>query len=232
MIQAVLFDLYETLITEWEDNQKKATYSIAPLGINEKEYKVEWAKRVEKRMDGTYPDHQTVLREIVTSLGKSVDEQVIEEVHQQRVSTKLKPFQEIDSKIINMLQALRKRNVKIGLISNCTPEEVIGFKDSRLAKLFDDVIFSYKVKQAKPNAEIYLTACQNLKVSPESCLFIGDGGSNELRGASMVGMQSFQAVWFLPAYISERITEFPKLENPMQVLDLIAKGSTTNEEID
>ncbi|WP_042148896.1 HAD family hydrolase [Paucisalibacillus sp. EB02] len=221
MVEAVFFDLYETLITEWKDNEKKATYSIEALRITEETYKKEWAARVERRMNGTFPDHQSVLRDILTTLGKTVEENIIEEIHQQRLKAKLIPFQEIACEIIQMLQVLREKKIKIGLISNCTPEEVIGFGDSKLANLFDDIIFSYKVKQAKPNAEIYWTACHNLNVSPENSLFIGDGGSNELIGASNVGMKAYHATWFLPTYISERNVDFPKLSKPMQVIDLL-----------
>lgn len=49
MIKAVFFDLYETLITEWENNQKKATYSIRELGLDVATYKREWAVRRERR---------------------------------------------------------------------------------------------------------------------------------------------------------------------------------------
>jgi HAD superfamily hydrolase (TIGR01509 family) len=219
--EAIYFDLYETLITEWKENQKKATYSIEALGIDENTYKREWAARGERRMNGTFTDHQSVLRDILTTLGKPIDEHAIDAIHQQRLMAKLIPFQEVDREVIQMLKTLREMKIKIGLISNCTPEEVIGFNDSDLADLFDDIIFSYKVKQAKPNAEIYWTACNRLNVSPDNSLFIVDGGSNELVGATNVGMKAYQATWFLPKHISDRIIEFPKLLKPMQVLELI-----------
>ena len=221
MVQAVFFDLYETLITEWKNNEKKVTYSVKELGLDDNIYKKEWSVRRDRRMDGAFPDHQSVLRDILISLGKPIEESVIKEIHQQRVNSKLFPFEEIDSKIILMLQTLKEMKVKLGLISNCTAEEVLGWEKSILANLFDDVVFSYKVKKSKPNSEIYLTACDNLNISPENSLFIGDGGSNELQGASKVGMKAYHATWFQPSYISERISGYPKLAKPMQVIDLI-----------
>ncbi len=65
LIKAVFFDLYETLITEWKDGQKKATYSTELLGLDQSKFKSEW----ELRMDGTFPDHQSVLRDILSSQG-------------------------------------------------------------------------------------------------------------------------------------------------------------------
>jgi putative hydrolase of the HAD superfamily len=112
-------------------------------------------------------------------------------------------------------------NIKLGLISNCAPEEVVGWPQSPLADLFDDIIFSFEVKYAKPNPEIYLTACENLMVSPKDSIFIGDGGSNELQGAADVGMNPYHATWFQTTSISEKISGFPKLHNPMDVLILV-----------
>ncbi|WP_188384320.1 HAD family hydrolase [Ornithinibacillus halotolerans] len=217
----MFFDLYETLITEWENNEKKATYSIEALGIDKKTYKKEWALRRERRMDGTYPDHKSVLRDILQSLGKPVDESMIDKVDQLRVESKRVPFQDINHEVLEMLQKLKDMNVKLGLISNCTPEEVLDWETTPLAELFDDVIFSYEVKLAKPNVEIYQLGCQNLGVSPEESIFIGDGGSDELIGASKAGLKAYQATWFLPTYFSEKITDYPKLQKPIQLFDVI-----------
>ena len=42
----------------------------------------------------------------------------------------------------------------------------------------------------KPDRRIYQMACERLGVSPEACLYVGDGGSKELTGASDSGMQA------------------------------------------
>ena len=42
----------------------------------------------------------------------------------------------------------------------------------------------------KPNPGIYRLACERLGVEPSDCLFIGDGGSGELTGATNVGMDA------------------------------------------
>jgi HAD superfamily hydrolase (TIGR01549 family) len=224
LIQAVFFDLYETLITEWDDNKRKATYSVEELGIDNNIFKNEWATRRDKRMDGTFPDHKSVLKDILIAQGKLVDEKTIEKIHQDRVFSKSIPFKVIDSDIIKILQKLKELNIKIGLISNCAPEEVEAWDTCLLADLFDDVVFSYKVKQRKPNNDIYFTACQNLRVRPEVSFFVGDGGSNELQGASEVGMKAYHATWFQPEWLSAKITGFPKLINPMQLIDIVKMG--------
>lgn len=221
MIRAVIFDLYETLITEWKNGSKKANYSVESLGLEESLYKREWHARVNDRMDGTYPDHPSVLREILKDNGLPIDEEAIQMIHNQRVYVKSVTFEHIDDTIINMLENLKARNIKIGLISNCTSEEIEGWPKCLLPRYFDDVVFSFQVKERKPNPGIYLTACSNLGVKPEHCLFIGDGGSDELSGASEVGMRPYQATWYLSSRVSYISSKFPTLRQPLEVLDLV-----------
>lgn len=77
LVRAIFFDLYETLITEWENNHKKAPYSVGALEIDEEVYKKEWVLRRDRRMNGTFTNHQSVLRDILQSCGRPVDENAI-----------------------------------------------------------------------------------------------------------------------------------------------------------
>ncbi|ANX11460.1 hypothetical protein ABE41_005525 [Fictibacillus arsenicus] len=221
MIKAVFFDLYETLITEWDGNQKKAVYSTDELGLDSKIFKAEWDNRRELRMNGTYPDHQSVLKDILNSHGKSSDRDMIEKVHQKRIWAKTVPFQEMHPEVIELLATLKEKGKKLGLISNCAPEEVSSWSRSKLADYFDAVVFSYEEKVAKPSPEIYHIASKKLGVTPEEAIFIGDGGSNELVGASEAGLKAYHATWFLPETISKKINGFPKLNHPLELLDQV-----------
>ncbi len=49
-------------------------------------------------------------------------------------------------------------------------------------------VFSCEVGLKKPDPRIYQLVAKQLAVKPESCLYIGDGSSNELSGATAVGM--------------------------------------------
>ena len=49
-------------------------------------------------------------------------------------------------------------------------------------------VFSVEVGRCKPDPMIYLEACWRMRVAPEDCLYVGDGGSRELTGAAAVGM--------------------------------------------
>ncbi|MFE1245291.1 HAD family hydrolase [Fictibacillus sp. NPDC058756] len=221
MIKAVFFDLYETLITEWDGNKKKAVYSTDELGLDPKVFKNEWDSRRELRMNGTFPDYASVLRDILNSHGMSIDPDLIEKVHQKRVWAKKIPFQDVKPEVLELLQTLKERGMKVGLISNCAPEEVSSWSRSKLEEYFDAVVFSYEVKVAKPSPEIYHIGCKKLGVKPEEAIFIGDGGSNELVGAAEAGLKAYHATWFLPVDFSNKIQGFPKLRSPLDLLNRV-----------
>jgi HAD superfamily hydrolase (TIGR01509 family) len=220
MIQAVFFDLYETLITEFKDGKKKATHSVE-IGVDQDIFKKEWRARKEQRMDGTFPDYRSCLIDILQSQGNPIDEKAIKKCVEDRVKAKSINFDSIDEGIISTIQKVKEMGIKVGLISNCATEEVAEWETCSLPQLFDDVIFSYKVKCAKPYPEIYLLACKNLNVSPEQSIFVGDGGYDELPGAFNAGMRAYHATWYQPAWKSKEITQFPKLDNPAQLIDVV-----------
>ena len=55
---------------------------------------------------------------------------------------------------------------------------------------FDDAVFSCNVGLLKPDKQIYELAMKRLNVLPEQCLFVGDGGSNELCGAKSANIRT------------------------------------------
>lgn len=84
---------------------------------------------------------------------------------------------------------MKQRGYSIGLISDCSPEVPLLWQETPFVPLIDAAIFSCAVKLKKPNSRIYRLACQKLGVIPENCLYVGDGASRELTGASRVGMR-------------------------------------------
>jgi putative hydrolase of the HAD superfamily len=87
------------------------------------------------------------------------------------------------------LLALRERGLPIGLVSDCT--SLMGWPIlERLDLLphFNAVALSYEVGHAKPAPEIYRTVLDRIGIRLSDCLFVGDGGSDELAGARSLGM--------------------------------------------
>ena len=74
------------------------------------------------------------------------------------------------------------------LISNCSEEVSATWNSTPFAPLVDTAVLSYDVRLAKPDPRIYQMAVEGLGVAAEECLYVGDGTSNELSGASKTGM--------------------------------------------
>ncbi len=89
------------------------------------------------------------------------------------------------------LDELRRRGVRLGLISNCSSDLVEAWESSSLASRFDVVVLSCLVGVVKPDARIYQRALDQLGLTAATCLYVGDTVS-ELVGASAAGMRSLQ----------------------------------------
>jgi putative hydrolase of the HAD superfamily len=88
----------------------------------------------------------------------------------------------------SVLRAVRQRGLRTALISDCTHELPAFLPSMPIAPLLDVTVFSVEVGRCKPDPLIYLEACRRMRVAPEDCLYVGDGGSHELTGAAAVGM--------------------------------------------
>ena len=91
---------------------------------------------------------------------------------------------------VEALVELRRRGLRLGLVSNCTEDIAIVWPETDLAPLFDAAVFSARAGYMKPAREIYELALLELGVSPSDALFVGDGANGELQGAARVGMTS------------------------------------------
>lgn len=127
---------------------------------------------------------------------KASDNQ-IKEILELRKKRFQKSLINVDCKIIDVLSDIKKSGKRLCLISNADVIDVMYWKQSPLNNLFDDAVFSYKVGYVKPQSEIYHIGLDKMNISPEKSVFIGDGGSDELRGAKKLGMKTILSAHFL-----------------------------------
>ena len=92
--------------------------------------------------------------------------------------------------VLETLDRLGRLGLKRGLISNCPQVFVDLWPETELSAHLDDAVLSAQVKLVKPDPAIYRLACQRLGVEPGECLYVGDGGADELTGAAAVGMHA------------------------------------------
>jgi putative hydrolase of the HAD superfamily len=59
-----------------------------------------------------------------------------------------------------------------------------------ITPFLEGCVYSVEVGHCKPHPAMYLEACRQLRFDPDDCLYVGDGGSQELSGAREVGMSA------------------------------------------
>ena len=225
MIKAVIFDMFETLITHHNSPLYYGAHMAVDAGIPVEEFLPLWRKTEEDRTIGKY-----TVDEVVADILKQKDcfsEELVELIVNKRKNVTKVCFENLHPEIIPMLSELKKKGYLIGLISNCFSEEAEGIRTSILFPYFNVSSLSYERKLKEPDVRIYQVCMEELGMQAEECLYVGDGGSHELETAREVGMTAAQAAWYLKDGTSQpakRKPEFIQLETPMGVVEYLDKS--------
>ncbi|MBL7874800.1 MAG: beta-phosphoglucomutase [Cyclobacteriaceae bacterium] len=182
MIQAVIFDLDGVIIDT-------AHYHY-----------IAWKRLASEFGITLTPAHNELLKgvsrmrslEIILSLGNIALSQEQKELLAEKKNTwfveyieSIRP-EEIFPGVLDLIQNLRKRKIKIGLASSSknAPRviELLG-----IARDFDTLIDGTMINQTKPDPEIFLLAAHRLGVDPTHCLVFEDAeaGVEAARAAGM-----------------------------------------------
>ena len=184
------FDLFLTLV----DVPQDMPHERELLGVSPEDWSriYELAEITSRHDRGLVTDPNKVIREVIASFGMQLDEAGEREFLRRRVARFSWGLTHVRPEILETLHALKARGCKLCLVSNADAVDVLGWADSPLAALFDEAIFSCQTGMLKPEPGIYQLAAQRLGVTPAQCVFVGDGGSDELAGAKRAGMRTIQ----------------------------------------
>ena len=98
-----------------------------------------------------------------------------------------------------LLESLRGRGLKLGLVSNAFDPGWLLQRDLEqmgLAERLDFAVFSSEVGKRKPHPAIFERALEALSVAASETVFVGDRLYEDVRGAGELGMTTVQALWF------------------------------------
>ncbi|MFC1977689.1 HAD family hydrolase [Chloroflexota bacterium] len=185
--EAVIFDLFGTLIENYPESEFQCMLlEVASIVSADPDRFIKlWKEYSDDLMTG----HQEVdkcISLVCEKMGLApVDIRLNDayDVMTNRVRLKLEP----PCDTLAILSYLNNRNHCTGLISNCSNEVPILWKDSLLAPTIEKPVFSCSVGLKKPDPRIYLLATEWLGVKPDECLFVDDN-PEPLEGAARVGM--------------------------------------------
>jgi HAD superfamily hydrolase (TIGR01509 family) len=136
------------------------------------------------------------------------------------------PARQLGDSTHALLDSLRSRGLKTGLVSNAFDPAWLLHNDLErmgLGERLDVAVFSSAVGMRKPHQAIFRAALEPLGVAAERALFVGDRRFEDVRGAKEVGMRTVQAYWFR-ADDDDRGLE-PDFEafTPMDVLNVVRR---------
>jgi HAD superfamily hydrolase (TIGR01549 family) len=215
MIEAVLFDWNNTLVQfRWDDELLVAGHRAA-LGRDDPAF----TERYRELMLGDAA--QRPYTEVLAELGVEDPDAFMDAEHDV-----WRPAHAVLGSAQAMLEALRSRGIKTGLVANSWPDPArLLRKDVEafgLGDLLDVLVFSDEVGESKPQPGIFLRALEQLEVEPFAAMFVGDRLDTDVQGAAAVGMTTVQALWF-------RADDTPGIEpdfmafTPMDVLNTVRR---------
>lgn len=224
MIKAVIFDMFETLVTLFTGRTYFSENIAADLGQPLEAFRKCWHETEKDRTLGKYSMEEGLAISL-KNLGAWSPENV-ELVCRKRREALSDTFNDIPAESLWLLKTLHEKGLKVGLITNTFSDECDMIRNSPLFPLFDAAMISYEQGLSKPDPEIYRRAIQVLGVTPEECLYVGDGGSHELTGARELGMKAVQCTWFHERAFEPHIPcpvlpDFPHAEIQADVLKYI-----------
>lgn len=189
IFRAVIFDLFGTLVETVANRQLDLMLEevAGPLDLPAGELKRLWRETWRERSDGRFARWDDYFRRLGRSLGRELTQDQITTTYEVR----LRFYRDLlvpRGDAIATLVEIRSRGLAIGLISDCSWEVPRIWPETAFAPLIELPIFSCAVKMTKPDPRIYELACRRLGVHPTACLYVGDGGSRELTGATAAGL--------------------------------------------
>ena len=105
-----------------------------------------------------------------------------------------KSIKNVDTSVLQMLSTLKANGCRLCAVSDAACVDIADWQNSPLAAYFDDTVFSCDVGHIKPDVELFEIAKRRMG-NPQQCIFVGDGGHDELQGARMSGMRTVKAEW-------------------------------------
>lgn len=185
----IVFDLFHTL-TDVESKWSAIPTTSELLGVSSVAWNDQLLLHSKDRLTGKVRDPFLIIKGMAHAINDAIPDEKITEVVAKRTQRFQHTLSAIPEGNLRTLEALKSSNKTLALLSNADIMERNAWDNSPLRHYFDVVIFSCDVGYAKPDAEIYELCLTSLNKTGRECVFVGDGGSNELVGARRAGMST------------------------------------------
>jgi putative hydrolase of the HAD superfamily len=234
VLRAVLFDWGDTLMRwAWDESLLEAGHraGLEAIGgdglpqadalaarFREAYLPLLWVPGTVEELE--YPG---LVRELLSHFGVEVTEAEFDAFLQAEHAA-WEPARRLGPSTHALLEALRGRGLKLGLVSNALdPGELLhrDLEQMGVAERLDVAVFSSEIGLRKPHPSIFEHALGRLGVEPRDALFVGDDLVADVGGAAGVGMGTVQALWFRADERPDAPRPDYRAERPMDVLEVV-----------
>jgi putative hydrolase of the HAD superfamily len=195
MYRAIIFDLFFTLV-RFELAELDALFERVRLllSLGPDEFARQLLPAYVRYESGDYASFEELLEQLAQECRVSLRAADVAQCAAAWRSFQQRALQ-VSPEVTQTLAALHACGFALGLISNTMAEVPSLWRASPVSHLFKATVFSCEAGVRKPAPEIYLRVCEMLDVPPQQCVFVGDGGGQELSGAARIGMRAVQLRW-------------------------------------
>jgi putative hydrolase of the HAD superfamily len=162
-----------------------------------------------------------VLAEFDVSISDDELDRFLEAEHEAWV-----PARQMGAQSHALLESLRERGLKTGLVSNAFDPPALLHRDLErmgLAERLDVAVFSSELGKRKPHPLPFETALGRLGVEPGRAVFVGDSLAADVVGAGRLGMTTVQALWFRADEDEVGVEPDHVAFTPMDVLNVVRR---------
>lgn len=220
--KGLVFDLFHTL-TARESTWPDRVMTNQILGVTREQWDAQHNETSRFRLAGEERDPFQIVARMARAINPEIDDATITKATENRLARFAQAVRQIPEQNLKALEALKARGKKLGLVSNADAMEIAAWNDSPLKDLFDSVVISCEVGHVKPEPEIFQRCLADLNLKAKDCLFVGDGGSNELAATAKLGFGTvlvtgvIRELW--PDLIAPRMKDAHfMVEEPMELL--------------
>jgi putative hydrolase of the HAD superfamily len=206
--KAVLFDLFHTLASVPPPALAGETPISEILGVSSHDWhRLYYDEDILGRCLGHVRDGLEAMRRVTHALDPTVTEDKILAAVKSRQRRFELGLTQIEAPILDALDRLRAAGIRTVLVSDAGADDVEAWAQSPLQSRFDATLFSYRLGFRKPDPRIYAHALDAVEIGPQDALFVGDGGSDEHRGARAVGISPVLVMRLVRLYWPEKLDE-------------------------
>ncbi|HVP75684.1 MAG TPA: HAD family hydrolase [Gaiellaceae bacterium] len=206
MLEAVLFDWGDTLMRwAWEPALLDAGHAAGlralgrgPLPELTERFRREFLPVLWQPGTLEEVEYPALVRTLLAEAGVEVTDWELE-LFLEAEHEAWRPARLLASTTHALLESLRGRGLKVGLVSNALDPPGLLHRDLEqlgVAARLDVAVFSSEVGWRKPHPAIFERALSELGVQASGTLFVGDTLAVDIAGASALGMYTCQAAWF------------------------------------